>query len=330
MIEKLYIKCPSCGVILDVKNSHHEAVKRISCPNCKKQLDVDFREKPTEPAITSVALPHLYYNQMAITLQEGSNRIPIPDCEHLELKLVLLQDGSCKCIVSPLSAEHPVWINGEQMELEDKTVLSVGDEIRIGDTSLVYEKAAKETVPDEPTIPAPPKRKARLINYGWLMGGATLAIAIILALVLWPKGDQEPVTEPILAVDPNVEPPIGNVDESETEDTDGGSKKQQKKDIIKNNEKKEEKIPSVKDMNLVELELAANNDNNIEAQYELGRRKINSADSASIVLGINYLKKAISNGSAAAQQELERTRQKLQQGAANGNTAYQYILDHHL
>lgn len=325
MIEKLYIKCPSCGVILDVKNSHHEAVKRISCPNCKKQLDVDFREKPTEPAITNVALPHLYYNQMAITLQEGSNRIPIPDCEHLELKLVLLQDGSCKCIVSPLSAEHPVWINGEQMELEDKTVLSVGDEIRIGDTTLVYGQAAKATFPDEPTIPAPPKRK-----YGWLIGGATLAIAIILALVLWPKGDQEPVTEPILAVDPNVEPPIGNVDESETEDTDGGSKKKQKKDIIKNNEKKEEKIPSVKDMNLVELELAANNENNVEAQYELGRRKTSSTDSVSIVLGINYLKKAIINGSTAAQQELERTRQKLQQGAANGNTAYQYILDHNL
>lgn len=329
MIEKLYIKCPSCGVILDVKNSHHEAVKRISCPNCKKQLDVDFREKPTEPAITSVALPHLYYNQMAITLQEGSNRIPIPDCEYLELNLVLLQDGSCKCIVSPLSAEHPVWINGEQMELEDKTVLSVGDEIRIGDTTLVYEKAAKATVPDEPTIPAPPKRKARLINYGWLMGGATLAIAIILALVLWPKGDQEPVTEPILAVDPNVEPPIGNVDESETEDTDGDKKDPPITPPV-DKKTKEEKVPSVKDMNLVELELAANNDNNIEAQYELGRRKINSADSASIVLGINYLKKAISNGSAVAQQELERTRQKLQQGAANGNTAYQYILDHHL
>ncbi|MBR6826851.1 MAG: hypothetical protein IKM76_01630 [Prevotella sp.] len=329
MIEKLYIKCPSCGVILDVKNSHHEAVKRISCPNCKKQLDVDFREKPVKPTTTSVALPHLYYNQMAITLQEGSNRIPIPDCEHLELKLVLLQDGSCKCIVSPLSAEHPVWINGEQMELEDKTVLSVGDEIRIGNTTLVYEKAAKETVPDEPTIPAPPKRKARLINYGWLMGGATLAIAIILALVLWPKGDQEPVTEPILAVDPNVEPPIGNVDESETEDTDGGKKDPPITPPV-DKKTKEEKVPSVKDMNLLELELAANNDNNIEAQYELGRRKINSADSASIVLGINYLKKAISNGSAVAQQELERTRQKLQQGAANGNTAYQYILDHHL
>ena len=327
MIEKLYIKCPSCGVILDVKNSHHEAVKRISCPNCKKQLDVDFREKPTEPAITSVALPHLYYNQMAITLQEGINRIPIPDCEHLELKLVLLQDGSCKCIVSPLSAEHPVWINGEQMELEDKTVLSVGDEIRIGDTSLVYEKATKDTVPDEPTIPAPPKRKARLINYGWLMGGATLAIAIILALVLWPKGEQEPVTEPILAVDPNVEPPIIKGDEGETEGTDGDKKDPP---INPPGNKIIKEIPSVKDMNLLELELAANNDNNIEAQYELGRRKINSADSASIVLGINYLKKAISNGSAAAQQELERTRQKLQQGAANGNTAYQYILDHHL
>lgn len=36
------IKCPSCGVILDVKNSKNEEVKQIICPQCKCILQVRF------------------------------------------------------------------------------------------------------------------------------------------------------------------------------------------------------------------------------------------------------------------------------------------------
>ena len=41
-METLRIKCPSCGVILEVKNSKQETVKKISCPNCHKRLAVTF------------------------------------------------------------------------------------------------------------------------------------------------------------------------------------------------------------------------------------------------------------------------------------------------
>ncbi len=42
------IKCPKCGVILDVKNSKDEALKEIVCPKCKVKLQIRF-QKP-EPA----------------------------------------------------------------------------------------------------------------------------------------------------------------------------------------------------------------------------------------------------------------------------------------
>ena len=39
------IKCPSCGVLLDVRNSQNEAVKVIICPQCKTQLRVMFSQQ---------------------------------------------------------------------------------------------------------------------------------------------------------------------------------------------------------------------------------------------------------------------------------------------
>ena len=36
------IKCPSCGVVLDVTNSKNESVKQITCPQCKSVLQVKF------------------------------------------------------------------------------------------------------------------------------------------------------------------------------------------------------------------------------------------------------------------------------------------------
>ena len=36
------VKCTNCGVILNVRNSKGEAVKIITCPECKSQLKVNF------------------------------------------------------------------------------------------------------------------------------------------------------------------------------------------------------------------------------------------------------------------------------------------------
>ncbi len=67
MLEELRIKCPSCGIILDVRNSRREAVKRIVCPNCKKQLALDFREQPQE-AVPQQPLTPLYHGQQMLEL----------------------------------------------------------------------------------------------------------------------------------------------------------------------------------------------------------------------------------------------------------------------
>ena len=36
------IKCPKCGIVLDVKNSKNETEKQITCPQCKTPLKVTF------------------------------------------------------------------------------------------------------------------------------------------------------------------------------------------------------------------------------------------------------------------------------------------------
>ena len=52
------IKCPSCGVVLDVTNSKNESVKQITCPKCKAVLEVKFppQQAPLE-AETYIAPP---------------------------------------------------------------------------------------------------------------------------------------------------------------------------------------------------------------------------------------------------------------------------------
>ena len=44
------VKCPKCGVVLDVKNSKNEEVKQITCPSCKTVLQVKFQpqQEPLE------------------------------------------------------------------------------------------------------------------------------------------------------------------------------------------------------------------------------------------------------------------------------------------
>lgn len=43
-MEKKKIKCPSCGVMLEVTNSQNEEEKLIKCPRCGKQLRVRFQK----------------------------------------------------------------------------------------------------------------------------------------------------------------------------------------------------------------------------------------------------------------------------------------------
>ncbi len=45
-METKRIKCPNCGVVLDVRNSKNETLKIITCPQCQTQLRVKFHPQP--------------------------------------------------------------------------------------------------------------------------------------------------------------------------------------------------------------------------------------------------------------------------------------------
>ena len=49
------VKCSNCGIILEVKNSKNEAVKLITCPQCKAPLRVRFQ--PQQPLEVETVLP---------------------------------------------------------------------------------------------------------------------------------------------------------------------------------------------------------------------------------------------------------------------------------
>ena len=47
-MKELFIKCPSCGAVLQVKNSKNEEVKIINCPQCSTVLRVRFLKRTDE------------------------------------------------------------------------------------------------------------------------------------------------------------------------------------------------------------------------------------------------------------------------------------------
>lgn len=330
MIHELRIKCPSCGLILDVRNSKHEAVKTITCPGCKKQLAIDFQEKPAPKPI-----PPLYYGEMSITLHEGLNPVPIPDCAHLEINVVRISDGGCKCIVHSLSADFPVTVNGTKLELGDRALLDVGDQLRIGNTTLVYGKAIKKE--DAPISKGRllgddsyPKKK-RHINK-WLVGILSMLIATIAIFLIyqyWPKKD---IAQPVAVVDRQgdslevVDTPTIEQDVPQTPATREVTPPTPTTRVVTPPAQVTtvETKPSYSNMSDYDLELQVRND--VAAQYELGKRLVARGDSSQIVLGINYLKMAMHNGSSDARQALQNTFNRLEQKAANGNRVAENIL----
>lgn len=67
------IKCPNCGIVLDVQNSKNESVKQITCPKCKSVLQVKFppQQKPME-AETYIA-PKLIHSDDGATQLAGGH-----------------------------------------------------------------------------------------------------------------------------------------------------------------------------------------------------------------------------------------------------------------
>jgi ssDNA-binding Zn-finger/Zn-ribbon topoisomerase 1 len=111
-MEILRIKCPSCGVVLEVKNSKNEAVKKIKCPNCQTQLAVTFADLPTSmPPVSRKPIDKIYQGETALQLKEGINTIlDVPSHEAL-INVLALANGDWKYVLQALSSEVEIKLN---------------------------------------------------------------------------------------------------------------------------------------------------------------------------------------------------------------------------
>lgn len=317
MLEQLRIQCPSCGIVLDVRNSKHEAIKRITCPNCHKQLAVDFQEEE-KPEIPLKPLEALYYGEMRIDLQEGVNQMPLPACDALEIKVVRLKDGNSKCLVHALKDEPAVLVNGEALGKEDEVALAIGDEIKIGETILTYGQQGKVLPPQTPPLHDPkiPKPKPKRWPYV-LIALAAMVVCMYAIKHFNTKKVENPLVEvgdtPIVKSIEDIDPSVNPITEKER-------RRVKKTDEEVVNEIDYKKLPQYK------LELLSK-EGDAGAQYELGRRYTEDIGDNRVILGINYLKEASRNGSSKAQGTLINVINRLQRKADNGDSiAYQILM----
>ena len=322
MLDHLRIQCPSCGIILDVKNSKHEAVKQIVCPNCKKQLAVNFEEE-LEPAAPPQPIEPLYYGEMRIDLNEGINNIALPNCDKAEIKVVRLKDGNSKCLVRPLS-DTTVIVNRQQLLADEQVALSKGDYLEIGKT--VLRAGEPGTINPEPPMPptqiAPkPKKSKKDRSYVWLNTAIAFVILMGATIYLWPS--QTDTGKDL----PNPGEVIAQVaDSMEKKPSDNVVKP--KKDTVRHPvvpPKPEVKAKDYSKMSDYDLEKLSSQDD-AEAQYTIGVRLIKKGGISNVIRGINYLKAASNNNFSKARVALDKAINSLQNKANNGDSISYYIL----
>ncbi len=301
-MEELRIKCPSCGIILDVRNSKNEAVKRITCPNCKKQLAVTFRDEPQAP-------------------------------QFVEIKMVQLADGSSKTILRVLTDGHLVKVNGEQLQKGDEVVLSVGDQLQIdGQTSVFGSQTGmtgKEQQPadshkDIHKDQSPVDKEAVTRRSPWpaIVG---IVCAVLLAAgvwMLWPKQTKEQTIAQPSTADTIIRQPVVHSQQP----TAAPAVKPAKKVISQKDDDSRQPVHTdINSLSNYELEKRALS-GSVEAQCLLGKRWVAKNDSVNVVKGLNYLRLAAQSGSPEARKTLRTVYAALQQSAANGSTTAANIL----
>ena len=330
MLEQLRIQCPSCGIILDVRNSKHETLKQIVCPNCKKQLAVNFEEE-LEPLAPPQPIEPLYYGEMRIDLKEGVNKIALPDCDNAEIKVIRLKDGYCKCMVRPLSKTIPVKVNGQLLQADEQVVLSKGDYLEIDKTclragepgTLTPSSREKNDDSEETKDPKPRHKKER--NFIWLYAALAFVALMGATIYLWPTEQvrNNPQAGKLVAqdYDTTVNKPSNKLTKDALD---------KPKDTLKRVDKPigvPPKSPKEKteDISPYDLERLANQ-GDTDAQYKLGVDLIKKGGVNNVVRGINYLKAAANNGFSKARTALSKAISSLQKQANQGDSISYYIL----
>jgi DNA-directed RNA polymerase subunit RPC12/RpoP len=323
-MKELFIKCPSCGAVLQVKNSKNEAVKQITCPNCKHRLAVSFEEDTRQPSAAPQPLGSLYYGEMPIPLQEGINETQFPGSKYVELNVVRLANGGSKCIIKAVGTEETVKVNNETLQKDDQVVLAKGDKLEIGHVTLFYDKPCSLTNDENKSemigsdlTPSQPQSKA---SYRWFYAvGAIIIFGIGVFLFLSKSKTPQVITSG--QNDSAIVTPPAVVHKS-TPNVVKTAPKDKSKDIVKPDTPQSPNYESMPDYDLERLALH----NDAKAQYVLGKRFMNKKGSSNIILGLNYLRMASKNGSKDAGNAWQKHVRAIQERAELGDSVAYEIL----
>ncbi len=355
-IETLQIKCPVCGIILEVRNSKDEAVKRIVCPNCKKHLSITFRQS-SQSQEGQKPLGYLYHENKNFKLEEGQNPLPWVSSGCIQIRLIRLTDGNSKCLISVLSDNHSVSVNGHPLQTDDEVILTFGDKFKVDDKEIIYDVEGKNfckstgggNPPPSPVSSVTPKKPEKHFNWSWITIPVVVGVLGWSAYRLYPvlvdlphsidSVDNKKGTITAIPIEKHVKGNDGINDRPEKKKTAGeaeAKKSTAKPKAVRTSCKPQMKVakPSNEDqaftnyasLSNYELEMKAGH-GDVKAQLVLGKRWVNIGDSINVTKGVSYLRQAARNGSTDANRSLQEVRRKLQRSAASGNIHARNLLE---
>ena len=168
--DKIRIKCPNCGAILEAADDPANAGKSVRCPNCKVRNKFnDFKRviirQPSEDDSTQICaclkgdagylmeeISRIRYPHKEGRNLVGRKTIKTPSMadvpietadlgmsrEHMYLDVVRGVDGYYHVYASNAKNKNETTINGVKLEDGDKIGLRHGDVLKLCDTRLVY------------------------------------------------------------------------------------------------------------------------------------------------------------------------------------------------
>lgn len=175
-MQKTRVKCPSCGVLLDVRNSSGASERVVSCPNCNTQITVKFTAPPPSQSpssgdtadgqefhtsfisgLTDGIMGKLLFEGHSYPLQMGINSvgrkastskadIQIETLDrsmsrlHSIVNVTRMFDGTLRTTIKNANNKNLTTVGGQILYDEDTIVLNDGDVIKMGNVNITFVK----------------------------------------------------------------------------------------------------------------------------------------------------------------------------------------------